>query len=503
MNAKKGIYNVIFGILGQALTVVFAIVVPKVIIEYYGSEINGLLSSISQILVYLGLFEAGVGTASLQALYQPISEGKRNDINSILAATHKYYRRTSKLYFIALIIFSVAYPFIVQSSLNSVLVMALIFFGGLGNVVNFMYQGKYKILLQAEGKSYVVTNITTIVNVLINIGKIVLIIAGFPVLAVQIVFFVLNVFQMALFEIYIHRNYGWINLQVEPDENAISQKNSVLIHQISTLVFSNTDVLVLSVFSGLKVVSVYTVYNYIYSTVLNLFNTVNNGLVFYLGQNYHKEKDKFIRIYRVFELDITVFGYFVFTVIGVLTLPFMNLYTRNMTDYNYIDKILPILFVIIQLLSIARFASNNLINIAGHFKKTQSRSIAESAINLIVSFLAVYKFGIYGVLIGTIVAMLYRTNDMIIYANHRILQISALSSYKMIIVNILTAVLCMILFYDKINWTGSYALLIAAGFVYGIAIMVIFLVVNLLFNWKIMKINFGIIKSLIKRKVEN
>lgn len=66
--------------------------------------------------------------------------------------------------------------------------MALIFFGGLGNVVNFMYQGKYKILLQAEGKSYIVTNITTIVNVLINVGKIILIIAGFQVLAVQVVF---------------------------------------------------------------------------------------------------------------------------------------------------------------------------------------------------------------------------------------------------------------------------------------------------------------------------
>ena len=43
MNAKKGIYNIVFGILGQALTVVFAIIVPKVIIEYYGSEVNGLL----------------------------------------------------------------------------------------------------------------------------------------------------------------------------------------------------------------------------------------------------------------------------------------------------------------------------------------------------------------------------------------------------------------------------------------------------------------------------
>lgn len=105
MNAKKGIYNIVFGILGQALTVVFAIIVPKVIIEYYGSEVNGLLSSISQILVYLGLFEAGVGTASLQALYQPIAEGGKKDINSILSATNKYYKRTSKLYFAALVVF--------------------------------------------------------------------------------------------------------------------------------------------------------------------------------------------------------------------------------------------------------------------------------------------------------------------------------------------------------------------------------------------------------------
>lgn len=72
---------------------------------------------------------------------------------------------------------------------------------------------------------------------LINVGKIILIIAGFQVLAVQVVFFAFNVLQMALFEIYIHKNYGWIDLSVEPNEAAISQKNSVLIHQISTLVF--------------------------------------------------------------------------------------------------------------------------------------------------------------------------------------------------------------------------------------------------------------------------
>ena len=65
-------------------------------------------------------------------------------------------------------------------------------------------------------------------------------------------------------------------------------------------------------------------------------------------------------------------------------------------------------------------------------------------------------------------------------ANHRILQTSVISSYRIMIVNILTAVLCMILFYDKIHWAGSYMLLIGAGIVYGIIILGIFLAVNLI-----------------------
>ena len=97
MNLKKGVYNIIFGIIGQVLTVLFAIIVPKVIIIGYGSAVNGLLSTINQLFVYLALFEAGVGTATLQALYKPLTENDKNEVNSVLAATHKYYILTSKM----------------------------------------------------------------------------------------------------------------------------------------------------------------------------------------------------------------------------------------------------------------------------------------------------------------------------------------------------------------------------------------------------------------------
>ena len=50
-------------------------------------------------------------------------------------------------------------------------------------------------------------------------------------------------------------------------------------------------------------------------------------------------------------------------------------------------------------------------------------------INLIVSFISIQKLGIYGVLIGTIVALLYRTNDMILYAAKKLLKRSPFKTY--------------------------------------------------------------------------
>lgn len=496
MNFKKGVYNIVFGIIGQVLTVLFAIIVPKVIIIGYGSSVNGLLSTINQLFVYLSLFEAGVGTATLQALYKPLTENNQGKINSVLAATHKYYIRTSKLYFAALVLFSVLYPCIIKrGSISYLMAALLIFFGGLGNVVNFMFQGKYKILLQAEGKSYVVTNITTIISVLINLSKIILIKSGFDVLAVQIVFFVFNVLQMVLFEGYIRLKYKWIDLTVSPDEEAISQKNSVLVHQISTLIFSNTDMIILSIINGLKAVSLYTVYNYIYTTVLNLFSTINNGLVFYLGQTYHSDRKRFVQIYRLYEFDIMTVGYYMFTVIGILTLPFMKLYTSGMTDYNYINVWLPPLFVSVQFLSIARFAANNLVNIAGHFKKTQNRAILETAINIVLSVAFAFKFGIYGILFGTIAALLYRTNDFLIYSNRVILNESSWPSYRVWLTNTAVAAGCFAYFYNHIDLCRSYYQLVVTGIIYSLIILLIFIAGNLILNFNMMKANLSLIKN--------
>ena len=56
----------------------------------------------------------------------------------------------------------------------------------------------------------------------------------------------------------------------------------------------------------------------------------------------------------------------------------------------------------------------------------------------------VYKIGIYGVLIGTIVALLYRTNDIIIYANWNILGRKPWKTYRRWLQNMAVMFVCVI-----------------------------------------------------------
>ena len=276
-----------------------------------------------------------------------------------------------------------------------------------------------------------ITNITTLITVLTNVVKTILLLKGFDVLAVQFSFFVVNVLQMLLYYVYIHRRYSWLDLKVEPDNKAIAQKNSTLIHQISGMVFNNTDVLLLTLITqNLMIVSVYTMYNTIINMVNTMIQQVSAGFDFRLGQLYNTEKEVYFRLHHIFEIVYLVLVFSAMTVVYLVILPFMRLYTAGVSDINYIDSSYPLVFVLVPLLTYGRTSASNLINYAGHFKETQWRAIAEASINIVASIIGIYYFGIYGALVGTILASLYRTNDMILYVYKYFIKLSPWITYK-------------------------------------------------------------------------
>ena len=473
---NKSVKNIFWGVFGQVITMIIGLILPRLRIVSFGSEVNGLLSSVQQIYVYFALLEAGVGATSLQSLYGPVARDDKDSINGVLAATHSYYRRTGIVYLIAVFAFAAIYPFTLNSDIDKLTIVGVILLNGLGNVLAYFFQGKYKILLQAEGKKYILTNLTTAVTTLSGIAKVALIFLLPNVIALQAVYFLFSLLQVLYFWWYIRRHYKWIDLKVAPNTEALKQKKSALVHQISQLIFNNTDVLLLTYFCGLKFVSIYALYNMVFDMVSTLISNINEGFAFKLGQLFNSDRKQFDKAYNVYERFYISVSFALYSVCFLLIPSFIALYTKGVTDADYMMPFLPLLFTVVKILVSGRAPSGFVSSYAGHFKLTENRAIIEAAINIVVSVVCVNFFGIYGVLMGTIAALLYRANDMIIYANGRILNRSNWDTYKWWILNIGLLVAFVILFNIVSPSIESYGIF----FVVAVAVTSVICPINLI-----------------------
>lgn len=443
---KRSLLNLFSASLGQLMMIAIGFLLPRLFITNFGSEVNGLLSSANQILVYLAIFEAGVGGVTLQALYGPVSRKAWGAINGILSATNIYYKKASVMYLATLAAVAVVYPFVVSVALPPLTVSLVIFFVGLPQVVSFFVHAKYILLLRADGKNFVLTALITLVSVTAGLAKVFLLLRGMQVLPVIIIQCIIQMAQAVYITHYVKKRYPEISVDSTPDYKAISQKNYMLVHQLGGLVYHNTDIMVLTMVAGLKVVSVYSIYKLVMSQFGNMLYNLQNSVDFVLGQTYQRDKSRYRRRIDQFEAWFSALAFSLYAVIYFLMFSFVKLYTYGVEDAVYADHLLVILFVVIELLSVMRQSMQQTINYAGHFKNTMPQTLIETGIKLVLSIAGVYLFGIYGVLAATIVSQLYRVNDVILYANKRLLHRSAKRTYAIHAVNILLFLLAQIVF---------------------------------------------------------
>lgn len=484
-DSKKSFLNIFTGVLGQVITILIGLLLPRLFITNYGSETNGFLSSVNSVITYLSLLEAGVGGATIQALYGPIKREDRNSINRILSATNSFYKRTGIIYALFIVVLAFGYPLVVSSDLNFWLQAGIILIIGAGGVLSYLCQAKYKLLFQAEGKQFITTNITTIIYVATSVMKLVLVSFGVVVIWVQATQLLLAIVGIVYYYAYVRKHYAWLDLSVEPDKEAISQKNSVLVHQISEMIFNHIDVLLLTLLvQDLKVVSVYGMYMMVVDMISTLIGNVNSGFIFRMGQLYNTDPDEHNRVFDTYETYYMMFSFALYAVTYMFLLPFMKLYTAGVSDTDYLLPLLPLFFTAYKLLVCGRGVCGTLASYAGHFHQTLSHSIIETSINLIVSIVAVlyfqkqYGLGIYGVLIGTIAALLFRANIMIIYANRVLLNRKVSQTYKKWLVNlVLTIIVCGAFSFLPIRLDNYFRLIFWAAIV-TLSVLVLFFAIN-------------------------
>ena len=487
--------NLVSSLVYQVVLISLSFLLPRLYLENFGSEVNGVLSTIKQIFTYMCLLEAGVGLATTQALYKRIGEKDYKSASEVISATHSYYIKTGIIYLAIVLIIAVVYAYLIPTSIDSTVLFFIVILNAVPALFSYFVQAKYRILMEVDGRKYVINNSETILQLASNVGKILVLLLTDSLVLIQLVYCIIALVQLAFLYFYAKRRYKWLDFKAKPDFEAISQKNSVLVHQLSGMVFNNTDVILISVLCDFKAASIYAIYNMFFSQVQNFITSIVSSFTFALGQMFHTDRKKFDKLFNAYETFYVMATCIIYTLMAVFLLPLIQIYTSGINDAQYTNVFLMLLFVIMNLLANCKLPANSIIEYSGDFEKTRSYAIWEMVINITVSVIAIIYMGICGAILGTIAALLYRGVMTIYYSNKKVLKRNQMRTYKILISNCAVFAVVMAIFFVDTFSNVSFLKLLLNGIIHSIWIAGLYLLINFVFNKSAFKTLFEIYRG--------
>lgn len=437
---RKLATNTFSSLLFQIVTIICGVVVPRIIIKNYGSEISGLINSITQFLGVIGLLELGVGSVTQSALYKPLLEKDVILISKIYQSASFFYKRIGYLLVIYVLVLMFTYPFMVNQNFGYLYTLLLIFSMSISVFAQYFFGIVNRLLLTADQRGYIQYNAQTISLILNTLSSVMLIRFGFGIHAVKLATSVIYLIQPIIIQLYVGNVYS-INKHIKYSEEPISQKWNGIAQHIASFVLSGTDIIVLTIFSSLINVSIYNVYFMVVSGVKVIVESLAMGIRPLLGELYAASNmNKLNEMFEWFQWAIHTGATFLFGCTLVLILPFVRLYTSGVEDVNYIRPIFSILITLAYLVHCYRIPYMSMIFVTGSYKQTQHSFFIASGINIIISIITVSKYGLVGVAIGTLIAMLYQTVWMAYYNARNIIHKPNYGFIKHIIVDFIVLV---------------------------------------------------------------
>ena len=407
--SKKLFMNSTSSLANQIITLICGFILPKLILNRFGSDVNGLVNSINQFLGLITFLDLGVGTVVTSSLYKPLAENDNKAISRIYVSAKRFFRNIAIIYVVYLTVITFVFPLFIAKEFGFWYTSSLILAISITLFAQYYFGIVYQLLLNADQRSYIpmfAQSATLIVNtiacaLLIQYGA-----------SIQIVKFVTSLVFLArplILFLYVNRHYK-IDKHIEFEDEPIKQKWNGLAQHLSYVVLSNTDTVVLTLFSSLANVSIYGVYHLVVNGIKMICQSLTSGVTALLGNMLAKKETELLEsTFDNLEWIIHTSVTFMFTVCGILIVPFVKVYTLGVTDANYAVPVFATLITMAQGAYCLRLPYNMVVLAAGHYKQTQTSSIIEMLINIVLSIALVIKFGLVGVAIGTLAAMAYRT----------------------------------------------------------------------------------------------
>ena len=394
----------------QLVNMLVGLFLPRLYLAVYGSEVNGVISTANSFISYFSYLEAGIGLTLIHALFRPLAEHNTAQTNGILAYCQKQYQHISGLYFILVVALSLLFPlFSPSDALSRWEFTSLVFVIGAYGALDFYTMAKYRVLLTADRKEYVISNAYILAQLLRFCFVWLLLSFHTSVVFVKIIPILTLLVRSLILRVYVRRNYPDVNYAVSPahDLSATNDRWDALLLQISINTSVSLPTIIISQVLGFQEANVYAVYSMIASTMVSIVSALSSGVAPKMGQELARGED-ITQSYRIYNFVVSLIIAIVFSTMAVMAVPFVRLYTNVVDDVDYIRPLYAVLISVWAALYSYRIPLTAIINAAGIYRENRAANIVNLLIQVAAGIASALLFGIGGVLAVMILASVQR-----------------------------------------------------------------------------------------------
>lgn len=444
MRKKLFLMNSVCSIAKQMVVAICGLILPRWLLVYYGSGVNGLISSVTHFLSFITFLEMGVGSVVASNLYKPLADKNHDEISKIVVSSERFFKKIAAIFLVYIVGLAIFFPLVVEDQFSYLYTCSLIVIIAVSIFAQNYLGITYQILLNADQKGYIPILLQILTIILNTTFSIVLMKLGASIHIVKLVasslYLVSPIFQI----LYVHHTYH-INTKIQFQGEPIKQKWNGFAQHLAATVVANTDVTVLSLCSSLQNVSIYSIYFNVVYGITNIVASLTNGLESLWGNMLAKqEMEKLTNSFEVVEWIMHAGSTWLFTVTEILLVPFIQIYTAEIVDANYIVPVFGATLAMSYAVCSLRLPYFAIIGASGKYKETQNGSFIQMIINLSLSVALVFKFELNGVAVGTLVAMLYHTTYFAWFLRKNILSRPFIVYLKYLLTDIVIAITCII-----------------------------------------------------------
>ena len=407
---KNAARNIVFGTALKLYQILVPFLLRTTMIYFMGIEYVGLNSLFVSVLQVLNLAELGVGSAMVFSMYQPVAEDDTVTICALMKLYRLYYRIVGAVIAVTGIVLTPFVPKLISGEVPDGINIYILYLLNLGATVLSYWLFAYK---NSIFQAYQRTDITSKVTLITNTFQYAVQFLVICIFRNYHLFVVALLMTQALTNIITALSADKIYPQYQPvgtlERTKVKQINqrirALFTAKLGYVIVSSVDTIVISAFLGLTVLAVYQNYYFILTSVIGFITIIFNSCTAGIGNSL---------IVETVEKNFSDLKKFTFIICGIsnfcgccflcLYQPFMKVWVGE----QYLLEYSAVVFFAIYFYT---YEVNQLLNTykdaAGIWHQDRFRPMITALVNLTLNLLSVNFWGIYGVLLSTIVSTLF------------------------------------------------------------------------------------------------